>query len=153
MCSDSGVTYVSPCLAGCRSSTGRGKNIVGLQTFKGIEYVFDNASRGNSDEGITVLGVIWLCFLLICPTGLWQLQLRARVLPSKQQPLSEAGPVSSDQGVQPEFHLVHGHICPQLLYRLSGGHTRIHGHHTVGKIMKWRFTSDSRWQTHTLGQK
>ncbi|TNM91397.1 hypothetical protein fugu_019777 [Takifugu bimaculatus] len=28
MCSDSGVTYVSPCLAGCRSSTRRGKNIV-----------------------------------------------------------------------------------------------------------------------------
>ncbi|CAF89837.1 unnamed protein product, partial [Tetraodon nigroviridis] len=33
MCSDSGVTYVSPCLAGCRGSTGQGKN-----------RVFDNCS-------------------------------------------------------------------------------------------------------------
>lgn len=62
MCSDSGVTYVSPCLAGCRSSTGRGKNIVGPQTFNRIEYMFDTASRGNRNEGITVSGVLLAVF-------------------------------------------------------------------------------------------
>lgn len=60
MCSDSGVTYVSPCLAGCRSSSGRGKNIVGLQTFNRVEYMFDAARRG--DKGMTVLGVLLAVF-------------------------------------------------------------------------------------------
>lgn len=63
--------------------------------------------------------------------GLSQLQLRVRLLPSGQQYVREAGPVSSCQGLHPKLHLLHGCVCSQLLYQLSGSHARLHGHHTV----------------------
>ncbi|RXN05137.1 solute carrier organic anion transporter family member 1C1-like protein [Labeo rohita] len=84
VCSDSGITYVSPCLAGCTTSTGQGKNTLCLNPV---------TSRGQQ----------------ICVFG----------------------PVSTWASMYPEFYLLHGGICPQLLHQLSGHYSWIHDHYTI----------------------
>lgn len=38
ICGENGITYVSPCLAGCTSTSGSGKNTVSKQML--VEFVF-----------------------------------------------------------------------------------------------------------------
>lgn len=73
-------------------------------------------------------GCLHICLF---STGLPQLQLRVCVLPSREQHFSEVGPVSTHQELWPQFHLLHGRVCPQLLHQLTGNHSWLHGHHTV----------------------
>lgn len=63
--------------------------------------------------------------------GVLQLQLFVRLLPCKQQHLSQTGPVSSRQGLQQKLHFLHGCVCPQRLHQRFGSHSWLYGHHSV----------------------
>lgn len=154
MCSDSGVTYVSPCLAGCRSSTGRGKNIVGLQTFNRVEYtyVWHCKQRQWSRWGN-------YCFKYVFPGPFSNRSLTTAAVctcPPQRTAAAQWGRASvlrprSAAGVSPRTW---PYLSSAPLSTLWGSHPDTWSSYgRQNNEMTTRFTSDSRWQTHTLGQK
>lgn len=108
VCGENGITYVSPCWAGCVSSTGSGRNTVRL-TLPRLFAAFPLTCR--------------LLFL----SGVWRLQVCRAGRRATGQPDGRSGPVPRQRELRPHLPVLHGAVGAQLLHHLSRGDARLHG--------------------------
>lgn len=111
VCGENGITYVSPCLAGCVSSTGSGRHTVR----RSLRLFF----------AVFLTGSLQLPCLFFW--GVWQLQVCGVGQHAARQPDGHSGPVSWQRRLRPNLPLLHGAVGAQLLHHLSRGNPRLHG--------------------------
>lgn len=126
VCGENGITYVSPCLAGCVSSTGSGRNTVRhtLRLF-----------------AVFLTGGLQLSCLFV--SGVWQLQVCSVGQRAARQPDGHSGPVSWQRQLRPNLPLLHGAVGAQLLHHLSRGNPRLHG---AGQVWDHLSHASSCWK-------
>lgn len=116
VCGENGITYVSPCLAGCTSSSGAGRNTVRpvLPPLTCPCFLLHSKVTVANKQSIL------LFFPLL---GFWQLQVCGTGWYPIRQPDGHSRPMSNQRKLWQNLSILPGTFCPQFLHHLSWGNT------------------------------